>query len=148
MKLPKDKTVYSQYVPWLFACYVLFIFRVTAQLIQKFYNLPFLPEFDAWHSGALTYPSLLASQILIIGIMTWVIAGFVSGRVLVRYTLGVWLLMLGGIYFLVMVFRLMAGFTFATDHSWLGAPIPAFFHIVLALFILLIGHFHYKHGRE
>ena len=136
------KSVYAQYTPWLFVCSGLFIFRVTAQLIQKFYALPFLPPFEAWYSGALAYPWLLASQILIILVMIWVIAGFVKGRISARRKLGAWLLVLGGIYFLVMLFRLIAGFTFAANHHWLGAHIPAFFHIVLASFVLLVGHFH------
>jgi hypothetical protein len=110
--------------------------------------LPFLPPFGAWYSGALAYPWLLASQILIIAVMAWVIAGFAKGSILARRKLGVWLLALGGIYFAVMLFRLIAGFTFAIDHHWLGAHIPAFFHIVLASFVLLVGHFHYKNGNK
>lgn len=136
-----------QYVPWLYLCFFLFLFRVAAQLIQKFYALPFLPTFEAWYSGALAYPWLLASQILIIAIMGWVIAGFAKCHILARRKLGVWLLALGGIYFAVMLFRLIAGFTFAANHHWLGAHIPAFFHIVLASFVLLVGYFHYKNGN-
>ncbi|MFN5351129.1 MAG: hypothetical protein ACK5BE_00725 [Alphaproteobacteria bacterium] len=80
--------------------------------------------------------------------MIWVIAGFVKGHILARRKLGIWMLALGGIYFVVMVLRLIAGFTFATSHPWLGAHIPAFFHIVLASFFLLVGHFHYKNGNK
>jgi hypothetical protein len=136
------------YTPWLFFCFCLFIFRVSAQLIQKFYELPFLPPFDAWYSGVLSYYWLLASQIMIIAIMGWVINLFVKGQILARYKLGLWLLALGGVYFVVMLFRLIAGFTFATEHHWLGAHIPAFFHIVIASFLLLVGHFHYKNGNK
>jgi hypothetical protein len=117
-------------------------------MIQKFYALSFLPPFEAWYSGTLAYPWLLASQILIIAVMGWVIAGFANGRVLARRKLGVWLLALGGIYFLVMLFRLITGFIFTTNNTWLGAHIPAFFYIVLASFVLLVGHFHYKNGNK
>ncbi len=136
--------IHARYTIWLYLCFGFFLFRVSAQLIQKFYALPFLPPFEAWYSGALAYHWLLVSQILIIAVMGWVVAGFAKGRILARRKLGVWLLALGGVYFMVMLFRLIAGFTFATDHPWLGAYIPAFFHIVLASFVLLVGHFHYK----
>lgn len=138
---------YQVYIGWLYMCFGLFLFRVTAQLIQKFYTLPFLPTFDAWYSGALAYPWLLASQLVIITVMAWVISGFAKGRILPRYILGKVLLALGSVYLLVMLFRLIAGFTFAAGHPWLGAHIPAFFHIVLASFVLLVGHFHYKYGK-
>jgi hypothetical protein len=142
------KLIHVHYTPWLCICFGLFIFRVTAQFIQRFYNLPFLPPFEAWYSGAMAYHWLLASQVLIIAVMGGVIASFRKSNIIPRHKLGVWLLALGGIYFLVMLYRLIAGFTFAINHSWLGVHIPAFFHIVLALFILLVGHFHYKYGNK
>lgn len=148
MHIETVKPPYSRYTPWLRACYALFIFRVSTQLIQKFYDLPFLPPFEAWYSGALAYPWLLVSQILIIAIMGWLILGFSKGWVVARRKLGIWLLALGSVYFLVMLFRLIAGFTFAAQHSWLGAHIPAFFHILLASFVLLVGHFHYHYGNK
>jgi hypothetical protein len=134
------------YLAWLKLCFFLFLFRVIAQLIQKFYPQPFLPPFEAWYSGALAYQWLLTSQILIIAVMIWVLVGFVKNRVNAWRKLGLWLLALGSIYFIVMLLRLIAGYTFATGHPWLGAPIPAFFHIVLAAFVLIVGHFHYKNG--
>jgi len=140
--------IHARYTIWLCTCYGLFIFRVMAQLTQKFYNLPFLPPFEAWYSGALAYNWLLISQIIIIAIMGWVIMCFIKSSILPRYRLGVCLLTFGGIYFLAMLFRLIAGFTFAVNHSWLGAHIPAFFHIVLASFVLLIGHFNYKYANK
>jgi len=138
----------SWYTPLLCICYALFIFRVIAQLIQKFYNIHFLPPFEAWYSGALSYSWLLVSQILIIAIMGWLIAGFVKNSIAPKPRLGAWLIGIGSIYFLVMLFRLIAGFTFAVGHYWLGAHIPAFFHIILASFVLLVGHFHYTHGNK
>lgn len=147
INLQNTMPVHVRYTPWLCLCFGLFIFRVSAQLIQKFYNLPFLPPFEAWYSGALVYPWLLTSQILIIVVMGWVIAGFAKGRIIPRHKLGAGLLALGSIYFVVMLFRLIAGFAFAADHPWLGAHIPAFFHIVLASFVLFVGHFH-RYGNK
>lgn len=142
-----QKYPHDFYVPWLGGCFALFVFRVLAQLIQKFYNLPFLPSFEAWYSGTLAYPWLFASQIIIIAIMSWTMSGFIRKNTIPRRTLGIWLFAMGGIYFASMSFRLIAVFTFATGHPWLGAHIPAFFHIVLASFVLLLGHFHYRHSK-
>ena len=50
----------------------------------------------------------------------------------------------GGTYLAVMTFRLAAGLTFLADVPWFSQSIPAFFHIVLALFILLLGHYLYR----
>lgn len=144
----KNEEKEEKYMPALSVCFGLFVFRVAAQLIQKFYALPFLPPFEAWYSGALAYQWLLVLQLLIIVVMGWVVAGFAKGQISARWKLGVWLLVSGSVYFLVMLFRLIAGFSFATDHPWLGARIPAFFHIVLASFVLLVGHFHYKNGNK
>src|SRR6266566_1305681 len=127
----------KRYVPWLGVLFFLFVFRVAAQLIQKFFNLPFLPPFADWYSGALSYGLLLCSQVLIILILCWVIFAFVRTVILPRHSLGKWLLAFGALYFSVMMFRLIAGLTFAAHDPWLGAKIPAFFHIVLASFVLL-----------
>lgn len=80
--------------------------------------------------------------------MGWVITGFTKKRTIPHYWRGIWLLTFGSIYFLLMLFRLIVGFTFAPDHPWFGAWIPAFFHMVLASFVLLVGHFHYKYGNN
>ena len=56
--------------------------------------------------------------------------------------------MLGGVYFTVMAFRLFAGLTLLTEHSWFAASLPALFHIVLATFILTLGHYLYRRGTE
>lgn len=140
--------VQRQYFYWLLCPYTLFIFRVSAQFIQKYYAFAFLPQFESWYSGALSYPWLLLSQIVIIAVLTVVLKNFYSGQVSAKYGLGIFLTVSGALYFGLMVFRLIAGLTFASHHPWLGATIPAIFHIVLASFVLLAGHFHYKFGRR
>jgi hypothetical protein len=44
----------------------LFCDRVLGQLLVAFFSVSFLPPMEEWYSGALAYPPLLASQILII----------------------------------------------------------------------------------
>jgi len=54
------------FAQYLFALLGLFVFRVIAQLIQAVYPISYLPPFDAWQSGALPYPLLVAFQFVII----------------------------------------------------------------------------------
>lgn len=144
----KREINYSSYTRWLYFCFFLFILRVAVQLIQRYFPLNFLPPFDAWYSGVMAYPWLLATQILIIAVMGWLIIGFAKSDTRPKRKLGIGLLLVGGIYFLIMLFRLVAGFTFAVESPWLGAHIPAFFHLVLASFVLLLGKFHYVYGKR
>ena len=142
------KSAHRRYLPWLIALFSLFVFRVVAQLLQSVYPVSFLPSYSAWHSGALPYGSLVLSQLLIIMVFSLTIRGFARESVRPKRRLGQWLLVLGGFYFGTMILRLLAGLTIAADHPWFGAKIPAFFHIVLASFILLVGHFHLKQSDE
>ena len=134
------------YVLPLGALLGLFLFRVCAQLLQAIAPVSFLPPFAAWHSETLSYPVLLASQLLILWVFYLIYRGFQRGGVVPKRRRGLLLLGIGGIYFAVMLFRLVAGATFAAEHHWLGAKIPAFFHLVLASFLLVVGHFHFKYG--
>jgi hypothetical protein len=136
------------FIFYLTLCLILFLFRVLAQLIQKFFNLPFLPSFNAWHSSTLDYSWLLASQVIILLLMVWVLAGFIKNTVTPKYRFGVLLTLIGGTYFLGMIVRLIAGLTFASQHHWFGAHIPTIFHIVLATFVLLVGRFHLKMSKK
>ncbi len=122
----------------------LFCFRVLAQLLQRIAPVSFLPPFDSWQSGALAYEVLVFFQILILAGCLKVLIAFFRGTVLPTARTGRICFALGGIYFAVMIFRLIVGLTVAPDHSWFGARIPTFFHLVLASFILLWGHFHWK----
>ncbi len=126
----------------------LFCFRVLAQGIQSIYPLPFLPPFEAWHSGALPYWVLLLAQLIIIFFAFRAVNQFLSNKVEARRTTGRICLILGGIYFYIMLFRLLAGLTVASDHFWFGQRIPTFFHLVLASLLLLAGRFHFKYGND
>ncbi len=120
----------------------LFIFRVIAQLVQATIPVSFLPPFGAWQSGALPYPYLLGFQVLIILYFGRMVLKFRSGKIKLNPKLALVFLSIGSLYMAVMVFRLVAGLSFAADHSWFGARIPTMFHLVLALFILTLGFFH------
>lgn len=132
-----------RYVMGLTILLCLFTFRVTAQLIQFVFELPFLPSFHVWHSGALPYPALVASQFVIIGILI-----VITDRVRKdNFTSSPWkyrsCFVGGGAYFSIMAFRTFAGLTFFAGHPWFSKTLPALFHIVLACFLLLLGHYFY-----
>jgi len=123
----------------------LFSLRVLAQLVQRVSSVPFLPEFEVWHSATLEYEVLLGSQALILLWCLFVINGV--RRHSIKCTLGKarCLLCFGAIYFAFMLFRLIASMTFAEEGSWLDSPLPSIFHLVLALFFLCHGHYHWAH---
>lgn len=138
----------KKYAPWLWALLMIFIFRVLAQLSLTMFDIPFLPPFEAWYSGVLSYRQLLASQVFIIMLMAFVALRFSLGIVKAKRWLGLSLLTLGSLYFSIMIVRLLIGIADISEIIWFNRPIPSFFHLVLATFVLLIGHYHYTHSRN
>ena len=133
----------KKYYIWFLILLLLFTFRVLAQLFQYIFNSNLLPPFESWHSGALPYWLLLIFQFIIIVVLFKTTLNFASGKVIARPKIGIIYLVLGCIYFSIMLFRLIGGVTFAKDISWFNAHIPTFFHLVLATSVLLLGYFHY-----
>lgn len=120
----------------------LFLFRVVAQLIQIRYPVPFLPSFDVWQSGAVPYPLLVGSQVVIIVLCLRIVWRIFRGAVIPIRKKGSILWYLGVAYFVIMSVRLVIGLTVAADHFWFGATLPTVFHLVLATFLLIYGRFH------
>ena len=116
-----------------------FVLRVCAQLLQALYPVGWIPEFEDWQSGALPYPILLAGQFGIIGLMSFVLHRVRNGTIRARPWKYRVCLVFGGVYFAVMAFRWLAGLTFMAEQAWFAKSLPAFFHLVLASFILLLG---------
>jgi hypothetical protein len=125
----------------LWALTSLFGLRVAAQFVQYASPIRMLPPFDAWQGSRLNYPVLLTSQILILAIM---VAGTnrVSHRAHAARRLGAWLIALGSVYFGTMSLRLLLGLTVLGNVSWFAKPLPAVFHVVLASYLLTLGHYH------
>ena len=132
----------------LLAILILFIGRVVAQLMQLLHPVSFLPSFEIWQSGALPYPVLLMLQIIIIALMLAATVKFFRGTIVVQPTKGRIYFFLGSLYFVFMLIRFIAGFTVAHDGSWFDAPFPSFFHMMLALFVIIIGLYHKKYSHE
>ena len=120
----------------------LFVTRVIAQLIQTWHPVAFLPSFEVWQSGALPYPLLLVSQIIITGCCLRVVWRMFKCAVVPLRKKGRIMFVLGGLYGLVMSIRLVIGLMVAPNHFWFGATLPTVFHFVLAAFLLVYARFH------
>lgn len=129
---------------WLLGLTLLFVGRVVAQPLAAITGWPFLPPFDAWQSGALPYPLLLASQVAIIAVMAWTARGVGTGRLGRSRRIGWALAAFTGLYGGVMVARLVLGLTIARGHWWLDAPLPTVFHLVLTTYLAIVVHHHLR----
>ena len=118
----------------------LFTLRVLGQLLVVAGVAPFLPPMEDWQSGLLPYPQLLASQILILGILATVCVQFSRGQgyfVRRQRLLATPLWVAGWIYAIGMVVR----------YALLRRDaIPVVFHIVLASFLLVVATHHRRQG--
>ncbi len=122
----------------------LFCFRVLAQLLQRHFELPFLPPFASWHSGVVPYILLLATQILIVALLAWVLRRLVSRRLQPSRGQGLVFLLIGLVYFLVMAVRLFVGLTGMSEHYWFRSYLATLFHFVLSGYLIVLGHFHLR----
>jgi hypothetical protein len=118
-----------------------FVIRVGIQLWQSVSPTEALPPFEAWQSGTIPYWALLISQVVIIAVSLWVIAGLLRGTMKVNVTAGRIITWIGVAYFIFAVGRFVAGFTVAKDVPFLDDHLPGFFHIVLASMVLIAGDF-------
>ena len=138
----------QRYAPWLWLLLGLFTIRVLAQPIALQVHTPLLPTFESWHSGVLPYPVLVLSQVGIILWLTRTAWTFTTGAIAPRFKLGVVMMALGGVYFAAMVMRLLLGATVLGHERWFASPLPTVFHLVLATYLLLYGHFHWRYGTD
>lgn len=123
----------------------LFVMRVTGQLLVALGLGAFLPPWEEWFSGAVPYPQLLGSQILIILLYSKICVDFTRGRgffVTRRRWLATVLTAFGSVYLGVMVIRYVIRMTLYPPERWTGGSIPILFHCVLASFILVVGAYH------
>ncbi len=116
---------------------VLFSMRVAGQLVQSTWQIPVVPEFAIWHSGAISYGALLTAQVCLVAIMIVSICAVMSGKNFAR--LGVVLCVLGGLYLAVMVVRALIGFFELSGNPWFDQPLPTAFHFVIAAFFVVLG---------
>ncbi len=128
----------------LWILFLLFCFRVFAQLIQYFIPNSFLPPFEAWHSGTLSYASLVLFQFVIISLYLWVCLRISAGTLRANSVIGKRFLVLGGAYAFIMITRYVLRMIMFPSERWFGGSIPIFFHVVLACFIITLGIYHIR----
>lgn len=121
---------------------LLFICRVAGQFIQLVYPVPWLPELSHWQGSAAPYWMLLTIQLAIIAVMVKILRDHLKGTIVKSKRKGKWLLIFGSLYFLSMAIRFAVGLSGLSALPWFQKVIPAFFHLVLASFVLLLGAYH------
>jgi uncharacterized protein len=138
----KQNAAYPAYVVILWSLSLLFFLRVIGQLIQQTNSVAWLPQLGAWQGSSLPYGFLLLSQLIILAVMLRIAQQHSRACVQKNPKKGKWLMLLGGAYFAGMAARLVIGVADLSLHPWFQKFIPAFFHLVLATFVLLLAAFH------
>jgi hypothetical protein len=126
---------------------VLFGARVLGQGLVAWLSPPFLPPMAQWHSGLIPYPLLLASQVLIIGLLVKICRDVARGKGFwgdPRPAFGRWLITAGLVYLGAMLIRYGIRMWLLPHARWMGGTIPIFFHGVLACFLLRLGFYHLR----
>jgi hypothetical protein len=133
---------------WLWLCAGLFAIRVIAQAVALVLPSDFLPTFESWHGGVLPYAVLLSTQLLILYWMVKTAKRFSLNAIQPRQRFGMLVTIFASFYFGIMLLRLILGLTILSEHRWFASYLPAFFHLVLACYLFLYGHFHFRHGLK
>jgi len=120
----------------------LFALRVLGQSVQRWMPQSFLPPFEAFQGSNLPYWPLLSFQLLILAVMMRVAWRLQTDRLVPRRRVGRWLAWAGVVYMAAALARIAAGLAVPDAHAWFKAWIPAFFHVVLAAFVLIVSLYH------
>jgi len=123
---------------------VLFGCRVAGQAVQHWFPQPWLPDFGSFQGSSLQYSTLLAIQLLILGLMARTCWRLARGLIRPDRRLGRGLLWFGTIYMVGSVLRIAIGLTVPDAPAWFSSWIPAFFHLVLAGFVLAAADLHLR----
>jgi hypothetical protein len=122
----------------------LFSVRVAGQAVVVRWAPAWLPPMSEWYSGLLPYPRLLATQLVMLGVMSAVVVGLALGRAAStepRPALGTLLLVIAWPYGLSMPVRYSARMWRHPDARWTGQTIPIVFHVVLAAWLFVLGSY-------
>lgn len=129
------------------ACWVLtvlFAARVAGQAIQAWMPREGLPSFDAFQGSNLPYWLLLPVQLAILGWMAFLSWRIQSARLAASSRIGRVLAWLGAVYLVIALGRFGVGIAFPDAPAWFRTWVPAFFHIVLASFVLVVSLYHLR----
>ena len=134
------------YLPLMWVCVVLFMFRVLGQVYVALYAPHWLPPMREWYSGLLPYYLLLPAQPLIFALMTIVayncsredgylfVTSNLKGKILIGLAIA---------YFSSMVSRYAITMARHPERRWLSGTIPIALHCVLAAFLFMVGSYRF-----
>lgn len=131
---------------WLLG--VMFAARVLGQALQRWLPQPFLPPADAFQGSGTPYAILLAVQLAILATMFLVAFRLQTGELVANRRLGRALASAGSLYMTFSVLRIVVGMALPDASPWFRAWIPAFFHVVLAAFVLTVSLYHLRGGKN
>ena len=126
----------------------LFCFRVFAQIATKYYDLSFLPPFESWHSGSMPYELLLVLQLIIILAMFRFSIKFGKNDILQNSKRGKVIIIIGSIYFIMMIGRLIIGLMGLSEARFFVNYLTTSFHFVLASYLILCGFVYVKDNEQ
>ncbi len=135
----------STLAPLLWIALALFTLRVVGQLLVVTIAPQWLPPMNQWQSGLLAYPVLFASQLVIIGFMSFVAYQFtIDDGIFVEPapSAGWVVFVLSWTYFGGMVYRYAWSMSKHPERRWFGKTIPIAFHCVLSSFLFVVGGYH------
>lgn len=124
----------------------LFAARVLGQAVQRALPQPLLPPFDAFQGSRLPYALLLGTQVVILAAMAIASWRIQRRRLVPVERTGSVLRVLGIVYMFFAMARIVIGWAVPDANAWFRAWIPAFFHLVLAGFVLALAHYHLSAG--
>jgi hypothetical protein len=120
----------------------LFAARVLGQAVQRWVPQPFLPPFNAFQGSGLPYWLLLSFQLVILAVMMRVAWRVQGDRLAPSRRVGLGLAWAGTSYMALALGRIAIGLSLPNAYAWFTTWIPAFFHLVLAGFVLAVSLYH------
>ncbi|WDE96418.1 hypothetical protein PQO03_00355 [Lentisphaera profundi] len=127
---------------------LLFLGRVSAQLVEFYVDVPIIPNFEEWHSATIPYGLLLFFQLIILYLMLINVKRLWEGNFSAKMSKGKIFLMLGLVYFFAMIARHILGLTLLSDTVWFTSFLSIYFHYVLAAYLTYLGWIHHKQATH
>lgn len=128
------------YLLWVLS--LLFAARVIAQAIQFVSQRTWLPHFAEFQGSNLPYWLLVAVQIIILFFMMHFADRVRQQSLHPTRSASCWLIGCGWIYLAGSLLRILIGLNLVDVPSWFTSWISAFFHLVLASYVLLLGYYY------
>ncbi|MGH3137222.1 MAG: hypothetical protein ACRDPV_12120 [Gaiellaceae bacterium] len=133
----------EELAPVLWLLTALFAARVVGQVVVASRSPSWLPPMDQWN--LVPYRILLPSQLVILGVMTWIDVAFSASAgppVESSEAFGWMLVAFSALYAGAMVVRYVVRMRRRPATRWFGGTIPIVFHLVLATYLYALGSFH------